>query len=197
MTPAWVIAPEAVRFNAPVASEAAISMALASKIVTAEPEKSRLPKLAVVASPRTIELPVELNWAKPVTETAPESVMPPFVRRSKEVAVIAAISIPSPSCIVTSPPMRSNVAAAVSRVIVPAEPAAPSLMVKVVPIISVAASFPVSITPLLPTRVTVLEPASIKPTDKAFPTTEVMCMGPSASASTCPEATISIVLPPD
>ena len=166
--------PPAVRIIAPVASEASIIMASPSVIVTVEPAKSKLPKVAVVASPRTMAFPVELNFAKLVIATAPESVIPPAVRRSKEVAVIEEMSIPSPSCMVTAPPMRFKVVTAVSRVMVPAEPAAPSLMVKVVAITSVAASVPVSVTLAFPTKVTVLAPASINPTDKALPVSEVM-----------------------
>ena len=64
-------------------------------MVTIEPEKSRLPKLAVVESPRTIEFPVELNFAKFVTEIDPESVIPPVVNKSRDVDVIDEMSKPS------------------------------------------------------------------------------------------------------
>ena len=71
------MAPVAVKLNAPVASDAAISMALASVIVTVEPEKSRLPKLAVVPSPSVIALPPETKVAKPTTVRFPVSVIVP------------------------------------------------------------------------------------------------------------------------
>ena len=116
---------------------------------------------------------MELNLARSFTATAPESVIAPVVSRSKEVAVIEEMSKPSPSCILTAPPFRFKVVTAVSRVIVPAEPAAPSLIVKVVAIISVAESVPVSVTFALPTKVTAFAPASINPTESALLATEV------------------------
>ena len=118
---------------------------------------------------------MELNFAKFVTETDPESVIPPAVNKSRDVDVIDAMSRPSPSWIVTAPPCKFKVVTAVSRVIEPAEPGvpAPSLIVKVVAIMSVAESVPVSVTFALPTKVTAFAPASINPTESALPATEV------------------------
>ena len=55
IAPLCVTAPLATKVNAPVASEAATSIALASVMLTAAPEKSRLPKLAVVLSPKVTD----------------------------------------------------------------------------------------------------------------------------------------------
>ena len=55
IAPLCVIAPLATKANAPVASDAAIAIELASVIVTADPEKSRLPKFAVVESPKVTD----------------------------------------------------------------------------------------------------------------------------------------------
>ena len=55
IAPVWVIAPDASRVRIPVASEAAISIELPSLIETAAPAKSKLPKLAVVLSPKVTD----------------------------------------------------------------------------------------------------------------------------------------------
>ena len=77
MAPVWVIAPLAVRLNAPVASDAARDIALASVIATVEPAKSMLPKLAVVPSPRVMALPPDPTVAKPPTVMFALSVIAP------------------------------------------------------------------------------------------------------------------------
>ena len=79
IAPLCVTAPLATNVNAPVASEAATSIALASVMLTAAPEKSRLPKFAVVESPKVTSNPADTIVPNPATVTAPLSVSAPPV----------------------------------------------------------------------------------------------------------------------